>query len=49
LETVVYRSMDPLLLDDLPPFAPVLTVMQNPRQLPLERSVATKTLYSLLD
>ena len=27
LETVVYRSMDPLLLDDLPPLAPVLTVM----------------------
>jgi hypothetical protein len=27
LKTVVYRSMDPLLLDDLPPLAPVLTVM----------------------
>ena len=49
LETVVYRSMDPLLLDDLPPFTPVLTVMQSPRQLPPKRSVATKTLYSLLD
>jgi hypothetical protein len=49
LETVVYRSMDPLLLDDLPPLAPVLTVMQSPRQLPPERSVATKMLYSLLD